>query len=255
MALTEFVLQGNLDCKRPPTYMHAHAAQELVQFLATEGGTRMVTGGSEEYSQITRLQKETTQANDDALHLGEQEERARREAARALFLKRQHSSEHLAMQTEMQVAMEASSLTQTSRLAPKAVNPNSKEVELEAAKEEMMVVTSSHRAYVHELRARNLTGAEALADEAAIAAHAVSKIGARAHSDGKLIMRGEMDEAALLQDIQRERWRTNAELEKALQREDRRMLHEYQVLERDRRRQMQQDQQCVSDLPLRFSTA
>lgn len=56
--MNELVLQGNPECKRPPAHMHARSAQELVQFLAAEGGTRSNAGGSDGDSQTTCLEEE-----------------------------------------------------------------------------------------------------------------------------------------------------------------------------------------------------
>ena len=52
------MLRGNLECKRPPAHIHTHSAQELVQFLAAEGGKRSTAGGSDGRFQTTCLEEE-----------------------------------------------------------------------------------------------------------------------------------------------------------------------------------------------------
>ena len=240
--LTELVLQGNMGCKRPPTYMHGNSAKELVEFLAAEGGSRS-RSGTDDYSQVARLHDERRQAKDDALRQGRQEEDERLATTHTLALARQHSQEDAVVRTELTVRGEASSLTQESRLVNSITSP---EVEREAVAEEISLAMAGREAYTSELRARNLTGAEAMAEEAAIAARAVSSSIARAHSDDMMIMREEEAEAALVQEMKQERRRAAAELEAELQREYCREVNEYQAMERDARRQMQQDQQCVA---------
>lgn len=197
------------------------------------------------HSDVQQLREQKNQANDDALRQGETEERGRRDASHTMFFAREMSAQDREARTEFEVQTEASSLTQLSRLVPKPVDPNSSEVELEAAAEETHLAKSSWKAHAADIRARNLTGVEAFAEEASIAADAVRSSDARSRAENKLIMKEAMNEAALLKAMKRERREAREELKEALRCDGRRMFSDYQELERVRYHMMQQDQQCV----------